>query len=211
MSKKFKVVGLTKGIVAGTSIPMKQKDGNIGRWGDDTMKNNGYETDKSGLIDCPKLEVEFKTRKDGSTAPHTIASATIGKICSFPSWEESDFYIKLSAHQYRIHYDDETSIVRKSKIYDFTDSLDDLGKEFYILQAKTIKFYQNYLADVLAGNYAARMENYFPKQINAAGRAIFDGYGDPNSYRFRVTDKMMKIMENRSENAKAFNANFTVS
>ena len=205
--KKAKVVRLTKGIDVGTHIPMKQKNGNIGIWTDDTLIGNGYYVNKQGLIDLPDIEVEVKSRKDGSTAPHTIATATFHKIFNFPSWEESDFYKKLAVQQYRVHFNDSASTVRKSKVYDFSDSLEELGKEYDILHAKLSQCFIDYLLDK-ASNEDSVLQDFFPNQINATGKAVFDGYSIENSYKFRISDKMMKIMETRAENYKAFHANF---
>jgi len=205
--KKAKVVRIIKGIDVGTHIPMKQKNGNIGNWADDHLKYKGHYVDKQGLIDLPDINVESKTRNEKSTAPHTVSSATASKIARFPSWEESDFYKKLVVRQYRVHFNDTTSTVTKSKIYDFSDSLEELGREYNILHAKLVKCFANYkLAKV--ENKDSELLDFLPDIIKATGKAVFDGYNYGNSYKFRIMDKMMKIMEIRAENSKALHANF---
>ena len=116
---KAKVKTIKHGIKPGTSIPVKQHAGNVGRWAEQVLTDNGYVLDNSKGVDIPGLNTEVKTRKIESNSAHTIGTICINDIKT-TDYVNSVIYEKFQ-QQYRVHYSDEQSIVVGERIFDFSD------------------------------------------------------------------------------------------
>lgn len=188
----IKVKKLNKGIQKGSQLPFQQKfsadPGAIGQYVQRTMSKNGYNINTGSGVDLPDLDIEIKTRNINSTSGHTIGSMTVDDIIKTPYIDSS--ICKKTQRQYRVKYDDNTSIVTDERVYDFSDPyIQKKIEESY--NAARDKIINGDRGDYIkGGNYG-----YFEKQTD-------------NSYQYRVSNKAMTDIETMSSNSKTFNGLF---
>jgi len=118
----IKVISLNSAIKPGTVIPMKQYNGNIGRWIENDLEDKGYKVNRGKGIDLPKYGLEIKSRLRSSTSGHTVGAMLPVDIIN-TSWEYSNIRNKIQ-RQYRVEYDENIltgdNVVTEAKVYDFT-------------------------------------------------------------------------------------------
>lgn len=110
---------IKNGVPAGTKIPMKQCNGNIGLWAESILINKGFPINHGKGTDLP-TNLEVKTRNVDSLAPYTIGSMHLNDIIKTP-WHLSNVHDK-SQRWYFIEFSDEQSVVLDSYILDIRDS-----------------------------------------------------------------------------------------
>ena len=177
---QVKVTKLNKAIQVGDKIPMKQYNGNVGRWIEDRLEDLGYTINRGYGPDLLDMGVEVKSRKESSKSGHTMASMHPDDILA-TDWEDSNIFDK-SQRQYRVYYDDD-SIVTVAEIFDFTDpDIQTLLKESY---NEGRKLFPN----------SANGDNYF-RGDECVG--YFEGQ-ENGYYQFRLTDAGMKRIERMSK------------
>ena len=98
------VISLNNAIRVGTTIPMKEYNGNIGHWVEDKLEENGYTVNRQKGIDLIDLGLEVKTRKENSTSGHTIGAMLPVDIIN-TEWENSNIRNKIQ-RQYRVKHSD---------------------------------------------------------------------------------------------------------
>lgn len=189
----IKVKSLTKGIEVGTDIPFRQRSGNVGRWAEEQLADNGYTMSNGKGVDIPGLGVECKTRKVESNSPHTVATMTAEDIVN-TKYEDSVIFEKFQ-QQYRVHYSNEGQVVLSSEIYDFSDPyIQERIREAYEAGRKVI-------AEELS-------DGGWSKYIRGGDFGQFEITDSGNGYRFRVPHSGMKKIENMSKGAPMFNTLF---
>lgn len=170
---KAKVVKINHGVPKGTIIPMKQDSGNIGKYVEGCLEDNGHVLNKGKGVDIPNLNLEVKTRKIESKSAHTIGTESIENIKSL-SYSETVVYEKFQ-QQYRVTYSDTDSVVVDSKIVDFSDP---------IIQKEIEEGYDFIRSEILRGNRGTYISGNtcIYAEITKSGK----------SYRFRVPNGSMK-------------------
>lgn len=187
----IKVKTIKKGIEVGTDIPFQQSHGNVGRWVEEQLSDNGYLMSNGKGVDIPGLGVECKSRKVESNSPHTVGTMTIAEIV-LTDYEDSVIFEKFQ-QQYRVHYSDEGQIVLSSAVYDFSDPyIQKQIREAYEAGRKVI-------VDELD------KEGYMPSYIRGGDFGQFEITESNNSYRFRIPHGAMKKIETMSKGASVFN------
>lgn len=171
----MKVTKIKKGITVGTQLPFKQYCGNIGRWAEDSLSANGYNVSPMG-IDLPDYNIEVKTRNVKSRSYHTVASMTVEEIIT--NDYQNSRVAERSKSQYRVEYDDDTSIVTDERVWDFTDPLiqSQLEEAYNVCRDKIINGDRS---SYIAGNSWGHIE------------ATDSG----SSYRYRISHSAMKKMK----------------
>ena len=170
---KAKVVKINHGIPKGTNIPMKQDSGNVGKYVEGCLEDNGYPMNEGKGVDIPDLNLEVKTRKIESTSAHTIGTESIKNI-KILGYSETVVYEKFQ-QQYRVTYSDTDSVVVDSKIVDFSDPL---------IQKEIKEGYDIIRSEILRGNRGT----YITGNTCVCAEITKSG----NSYRFRVPNGAMK-------------------
>lgn len=180
MKANVNVIALNNAIKVGSVIPMKQLNGNIGRWIEHTLKKNGYTVNKGKGVDLMVMGVEVKSRKIGSTSGHTV-SAMLPRDIINTEWEQSNICNKVQ-RQYRVKYKENDltgdNIVISALVYDFTD-------EFI---QKKLKESWNYCRSVLV---LGSTEEY----IRGKGMWAYLELQENGYYQFRIAHSSMKKME----------------
>jgi len=185
---KPKIVAIKHGIKKGTIVPVKQYAGNVGKWAEKILTDNGYQIDTGKGADMPDYNLEVKTRKIESDSAHTIGTMSVNesKITSY-----SDSVIRQKfQQQYRIHYSDTDSVVVDEKVFDFSDPY---------IQSKVEEGYNMIQKVIQKGN----LEKYIPGNGWLCAEITESG----GSYRFRVPDAAMKKFETIASNT--FNSMFS--
>jgi hypothetical protein len=177
---KFNVVSLNRAIDVGTVIPMEQYNGNIGRWVEDKLEENGYSVNRKKGIDLLSLGLEVKTRKIDSTSGHTVGAMLPQDIIS-TEWEDSNIRDKIQK-QYRVKYNlcefTGDNLVTSARVYDFTcDEIQNNLKKSWNYCRKVLS--QGNTPDYIRGN---GHWGYLELQSN--------GY-----YQFRIPPHIMKKLE----------------
>lgn len=185
----IKIKKLKHGISKGTIVPVKQHAGNVGRWAEQTLANNGHTVSNNKGVDLTDLNVEVKTRKNESTSHHTVATSAIGEI------ENTDYFNSIVyekfQQQYRVHYSDQDSIVTEERMFDFTDPY---------IQTKMSEGYEIIRQEIRNGN----RNPYIPGN----GWLHAENTESGGSYRFRIPNGAMKKFESMAANSKNFNNMF---
>ena len=176
--KKSRVSVLKHNINVGDKIPNAINDAIVGQWVDHTLAQNYY-IDKSGVLDMPNEKIDNKSRKKGSKAPHTVGSMTIEAYLQTPEFEKTRLYKKLQ-NQNQITYDANFNEVTNIRIVDM---------DINVTQQALKEIYNNLRQQLIEGN---RNKTIY----SDCKRGILDGFGHDNSYRFRLTDKFMKQIQN---------------
>ena len=192
----LKVTRLKNIIEPGTIIPMEERNGNIGRWAEDTLEDLGWTVNREKGIDLPEVGAELKTRKWGSTSGHTVG-AMLPQDILHTQWHKSNIHDKVQK-QYRVEYKDDSpvgewntcSIVTEAKVYDFTHPFiqEKLKKDYNFCRAQIVD--NGFEPQYISGDWA-----YLEMQPN--------GY-----YQFRITPAAMKKMKTYSKQGKQNNLFF---
>ena len=184
---------IKNGITVGTEIPIKQLNGNIGRWAEKELVKNGHTISNERGVDMPLEGIEVKTRKNESTSPHSVGSSRVEDIIDNP-YELSHVREKLQT-QYRIRYDDNGQVVTKEGLYDFSDPyLQDRFKEAYENGRKQIA------ADAVNG--------FHPPYVKGNEWGYWEQTGPYGSYTFRIPNSAMRKIEKIAENKPLFDKFF---
>jgi hypothetical protein len=179
--KSARVKLIKNNIVVGTTIPAWTQDHEAGHWADQQLEQNGHKVDHTGIVDLPEYGVDNKIRLDSSNASHTIGSMTIDNIINTPDWRHTRFYQK-SKNQNRIKYNKQFMEISSVHLLDM--EIDDV-------QLALSSAYDDVRSRLIQGDRS--------KEIKSGnGWVILDGYGHPNSYRFRIRNSAMKQIESLS-------------
>ena len=190
----IKVKSIKKGIEVGADIPFQQNHGNVGRWVEEQLSNNGYQLSNGKGVDIPGLGVECKSRKVESNSPHTVGTMTIDTIIE-NKYEDSVIFEKFQ-QQYRVHYSDEGQIVLSSDMYDFSDPY---------IQQQIREAYEEGRKVIIA----ERLNDMFPaRYIRGGDFGQFEVTESGNGYRFRIPNNAMKKIERMSKSSPIFNGLF---
>lgn len=180
---KINVIKLNKAIEVGTIIPMEEINGNIGRWVEDRLEENGYSVNRGKGVDLKQLGVEVKTRKVGSTSGHTVGAMLPQDIIN-TQWEDSNIHDKIQ-RQYRVDHKINPltgdNIVVGTQVYDFTD---------FEIQARLKEAWehcQGVLAQGVNSDY-----------IRGTDKWAYLEMQDTGYYQFRIPCGIMKRMERMS-------------
>ena len=166
-----RVKELKKGIPVGTELPAQQRYGNIGRWVETELANNGYAVSNDKGVDMPDLGVEVKSRKKESNSNHTVGTMRIDEIIA-TDYPNSVIYEKFQ-QQYRVHYSDEGQVVTKEGIYDFSDNY---------IQRNVAEAYESGRKKIIENE-----ENgYHPPYVKGTGWGHWEITDSCGSYRFRI-------------------------
>ena len=178
---RAKVKTIKHGIKSGTSVPIKQHAGNVGRWAEKVLSNNGYILDNGKCVDIPGLNTEVKTRKIESNSAHTIATMSIDSVKT-TDYFDSIVYKKFQ-QQYRIYYSDDQSVVIGDRVVDFSDPY---------IQSKISEGYAIIQKDIKngCGNRYIASNGWLVAELTKSG----------GSYQFRVPNSAMKKFESIATN-----------
>jgi hypothetical protein len=190
----IKVKTIKKGIKVGTDIPFQQSYGNVGRWAEEQLANNGYVMSNGKGVDIPGLGVECKTRKVESNSPHTVGTMTIADIIN-TKYEDSVIFEKFQ-QQYRVSYSDEGQIVLSENVFDFSDPY---------IQQQIREAYECGRAEIAA---ETANDGFPPRYVRGGDFGQFEITESNNSYRFRIPNGAMKKIETISKGASVFNSLF---
>jgi hypothetical protein len=178
------VTKLNNAIEKGTVIPMKQYNGNIGRWAEDVLETYGFIINRGKGIDLKDLGLEVKTRLFDSTSGHTVGAMLPEDIID-NDWQAGNNIFNKVQMQYRVYYKINhltgDNVVISSKVYNFTDE--------HI--QKQLKDSWDYCRGYLEQNLG-RNEPYIR---GGGGRWAYLELQENGCYQFRITDKYMKEME----------------
>lgn len=179
----FNVTKLNKAIEVGTVIPLKECNGNIGRWVEDQLEENGYSINRGKGIDLQKLGVEVKTRKVNSSSGHTVGAMLPQDIVQ-NDWQAGNNMFDKVQKQYRVkHKVNELTgdnIVVSAQVHDFTnDNIQTKLKEAW-----------DHCRNVLVQNPGVDFDYIRGEDKWAYLELQENGY-----YQFRITPKYMKEME----------------
>jgi hypothetical protein len=192
--KQARVSIIKDNIKVGDKIPNVVNDATIGVWVDDTLASKGHNVDKTGVMDLPDLKIDNKTRKKGSKCPHTVGSMTDQSIIDTPNFEDTRLYHKVQ-NQNQITYDTNFNEVTATRIVDM-----DISTTKKAFSEIWTNLRQKVIAEAKSDKGIRSKHIY-----SDCGRGILDGYGHKNSYRFRITDKFMKQIQNIAGNRDTFN------
>lgn len=184
---------INAGVPVGTEVPERQHYGNVGRWVEHKMREQGWNVTDSEGPDMPEVGIEIKSRKVESSSHHTVGTMSIDKIICTP-YDLSPVKDKFQK-QYRVHYSDEGQVVVAEGLMDFSD---------------------DYIQDKIREAYEAGRRQIIKNQkqgirlpyIKGTEWGHFEIVQDRNSYRFRIPNHSMKKIETISKNSNIFNALF---
>jgi hypothetical protein len=189
--KKARVKIIKNNIEVGTKVPTATNDAVIGQFFDEQMMIKGHLVDRFGSVDMPEYGSDNKARNLHSKANHTIGSNTIQTIIDTGVWEKTSFYRK-SLNPNQITYDPNFNEVVNVKLIDM---------DIDLIQKNLKEGYLDCREQLIAG---CRTKEIKSKN----GWIVLDGYGHPNSYRMRITNKAMKKIHNISGNRDTFKQHF---
>lgn len=172
-------------------------DGSMGIAVENELRNQGFKI-SSGVIDLPELQLEIKTRKSNSDAPHTVGTMTHADILN-TSWKFTTLRQKLQS-QFRITIDVKTGKVSEQTVIHFRDDPDiDNELERSYETARSMLKIHHVLHNEILKSYTIRGQD----------RVGFLEYREGNSYAFRISDSGMKRFINMANTAPQFNALFS--
>jgi len=177
----YRVKTLKNNVKVGDQIPSPKNDGDVGRWVDDTLLENGYSIDKFGDVDLPIEGVENKTRKRGSKAAHNTGSMTVKDIKNTKNWYKTRYY-KKTLNRNTVEWDADFDEVVGATCIDL-----DLPE----IQEQLEKAYDNLRDKILNGDTRKNI-------TSDCKTAVLDGYVSEGSYRYRISNKAMKEFESLS-------------
>lgn len=176
----FNVIKLNNAIEVGSIIPMKECNGNIGRWVEDKLEENGYSINRGKGIDLENLDIEVKTRKIDSTSGHTVGAMLPQDIIN-TDWHQSNIRNKIQK-QYRVKHKENPltgdNVVVSAQVYDFTD------EEIQTKLKEAWDHCRGVLAQGCTDNYIRGVDKWAYLELQE------NGY-----YQFRITPGIMKKME----------------
>jgi hypothetical protein len=187
------VTKIKAGIPVGTDVPERQRYGNVGRWAQGVLRDNGFKIVEGKGVDIPELGVEVKSRKIESNSHHTVGTMSIDDIICTP-YDLSNVREKFQK-QYRVHYSDEGQVVVAEGIVDLRDDFIQ-GKVREAYEAGRKKIIQN------------EAQGFHPPYVKGTEWGHFEIAQSYSSYRFRIPNHSMKKIEKVSKNAKIFNSLF---
>lgn len=185
----MKLTKIKAGIPVGTHVPERQQYGNVGRWVESKMKEQGWEVVDGAGVDLPQYGVEIKSRKIESNSHHTVGTMTIDSII-VTSYEQSIIKEKFQ-QQYRVHYSDDQQIV-------VSEGLIDLSDEY--IQSKICDAYETGRKQIIKN----AQQGYHPTYVKGTEWGHFEKSQSKNSYRFRIPNHSMKKLEQVSKNSNMF-------
>lgn len=169
--------------LVGQSVP-KEYNGNVGRYIERKFDQTGFDVNYGYGVDLPEIDTEIKSRKVGSTAPHTIATMSAKLIIKTP-YAKSIVKAKFS-QQLRIGFDDDENVVTTQQITDFTDP---------DIQSKIEEAYENARKVFIAGLHGS--------YVYGNGWGYFE-HKAGNSYSFRIPHSKMQKLLILSQNSAPF-------
>lgn len=181
LKKNARVSIIKDNIKKGDKVPSSTKDCEIGQWVDEQMVAKGHTVDQNGIVDLPEYGIDNKTRKQGSTAYHTVGSMTIKDILNTPNWVNTRYY-KKALNQNQIQW---------SEVFQEVVDVTVLDMDLPEIQEPLERAYNDLRSKVENGDRSKHIKS-------DCGWAILDGYNHNNSYRYRITDKAMKKIQNMS-------------
>jgi len=160
-------------------IPSQEKgnEGNVGKWYEKVLKEKGFELNPGKGVDLPGLNVENKTRKHGSKAPHTITTMTFNDIIN-TDYKDSVFAKKMQ-QQNRMKYDNTFNQVISESVYDFRDP--DIQKMLEEDYETNRDFFKNSATQ--------------PTGTTIMGDHVIFEHRTSNTYAIRINDEGMKKFE----------------
>ena len=173
-------------------------DGRMGKAVEQELIKQGYNI-SSGVIDMPDLQLEIKTRKSSSDAPHTVGTMTHDDILS-TDWANTSFKRKLQS-QLRVTIDVDTGKVSEQTVIHFKDDPDienELMRSYEDARNKLRMYHLISNGDILK-DYTIRGDD----------RVGFLEYKEGNSYAFRISDRGMKRFIKLANTAPVFNSLFS--
>jgi hypothetical protein len=186
--KQARVSVLKHNVKAGDRIPNASNDATVGQWVDHMLTVNGYNVDKFGVVDIPDLNIDNKSRKKGSKTHHSIGSQTIKKWLDYANFKDTDIYKKLQ-NQNQVMYDSNFGVITSVRLVDM-----DIG----VTQATLEIIYNDLRKKILDGDRSKSI-------YSDCKRGVAECYSHSNSYKFRLTDKYMKQVQNIAGNRDTFN------
>jgi hypothetical protein len=190
MSTKIKLKKLRNAINVGDQVPYSQSNGNNGRYFEKEMRNKGFGISNGKGVDIPALKVEIKSRKNGSTSPHTVGVIHGEELISL-AYRDTHLYQKLQT-QYHIDYNDDFAVVTNTEIYDFSDPF---------IQQKFEDAYEKIRQQYKAGNRST----YIKGSIFGNLERIIDR---DDSWQFRISAGGMKKLKNMAKSRVNYLFNF---
>ena len=191
--KKSRVSVIKDNIKPGDKIPNARNDAIVGQCIDEMMAAKGYIVDKSGVVDLIEFNIDNKSRKNSSKAHHTVGSMVIDAYLETAEFENTRLYKKLQ-NQNQITYDTNFNEVTKIRIVDM---------DIDVTQQALKEIYNNLRQKLIEGNRSKSI-------YSDCKRGLLDGYGHNNSYRFRLTDKFMKKIQDIAGSRDTFTNLFEV-
>ena len=178
------VTKLNNAIKVGSIIPMKQKNGNIGRWLEKELRKSGYTVNTGKGIDLKKLGIEVKTRTEGSTSGHTVGAMLPHDIVQ-QDWTPGNNMFDKIQRQFRVYHKVNEltgyNIVTSALIHDFTDEK---------IQTKLKESWDHCRA------YLVQNTGLTPEYIRGQNKWAYLELQENGYYQFRITPGYMKEMEN---------------
>jgi hypothetical protein len=175
IAKSVKVRSLNTGIET-VELPGQKSgnEGNVGKFIEQHMNDRGFKMNTGSGVDLPDYNLEIKTRKRGSKAPHTIGTMTYEDIVKTP-YNQSPVFKKLQS-QHRVEYDDNFRQVTNTRVVHLNKpEIQD-------------KFEQSYEA---CRQSLIQTGNIKQGTVRGGDYGIFE-YKEGNSYAYRVPDNGMK-------------------
>ena len=166
-------------------------EGNVGKWYEDQLASKGFRMNSGQGIDIPDLNVENKTRKRSSKAPHTTGTMTYDNIINTP-YERSSISQKLQ-QQNRMEYDNTFNVVTDESVYDFRDPE---------IQQKLKESYEN------ARSILRQQGGPAPGTIVGGAFGSFE-WKSGNTYAHRISDSGMRQMKSMAKST--FNDLFDIN
>lgn len=191
----MKLNKIKAGIPVGTEVPERQKCGNVGRWVENKMREQGWEVTNGAGVDIPKYNVEIKSRKIESNSHHTVGTMTINSIIVTP-YEQSIIKEKFQ-QQYRVHYSDNRQIVVSEGLFDFSNEY---------IQSKICDAYEIGRKQIIKN----AQQGSYPTYVRGTEWGHFELTKGRDSYRFRIPNHSMKKIEQVSKNSNIFERLFSV-
>lgn len=191
----MKLNKIKAGVPVGTKVPEQQQYGNVGRWVESKMKEQGWDVVNSAGVDIPKFNVEIKSRKIESNSHHTVGTMTIDSIISTP-YDQSIVKEKFQ-QQYRVHYSDKDQVVVSEELVDFSHEY---------IQNKVRDAYETGREQIIKNS----QQGYHPTYVKGSEWGHFERTKSKNSYSFRIPNHSMKAFEQVSKNSSIFKRLFDV-
>jgi len=182
IDKSVKIKNLKTGLKS-SIVPSQAKgnEGNVGKWYETQLKENGFPMNSKHGIDIPDLGLEVKTRKLGSKAHHTTGNMTYNNIVNTP-YKESTIFQKLQ-QQNRMEYDNDLNTIVEETVYDFRDPE---------IQKKIEESYEN-------GRRLLREAGGVVEGTVVGGEYGVFEYKEGNSYAHRIPDSGMRKLKGMSK------------